>query len=173
MFSSLLKGEPKECIQKINRCTLAQALQLTLQCEPECQLPSSGRLQKRGSLCFPGGGFKSCQGRVYRTGGDTAPDPGPGRVGGASADAHRASAGCGPPSPEPRPGSSRAARRSRRPPAGPYLRRGAGGRAEGRGGGTDDASRRGAARRRPFAGCSPGGRRCGRRASADLGRPGR
>lgn len=55
--------------KEINRCRLAQALQLTLQCEPECQLPSSGRLQKRGSLCFPGGGFKSCQGRVCRTGG--------------------------------------------------------------------------------------------------------
>lgn len=47
--------------------------------------------------------------------GDTAPDPGPGRVRGASADARRASAGSGPPSPEP----GRAAPGPRAAPAAP------------------------------------------------------
>lgn len=161
---------------KINMCRLAQSLLWnrtvnSFKCKPVCQLPSNGRLQKRGSLCFSRGTgwpFKSCQGRVRRTGVSTAPAPGPGRrLHGCSQ-----SPGSGATFPE------IPARCSRSPLTGPYLRLGASGRRSrgeggGRGGGTDDASRRGAARRRPFAGGSPGGWRCGRGAIADLGRPGR
>lgn len=157
--------------KKTNRCRLAQALQLTLQCEPECQLLQVEDC-RRGSLCFPGGGFKSCQGRVCRTGEGHSmirrAGPGQGRLRGCSQSRRGERTAF----PGTRPGSSRAARRSRRP-SGSTCAAGAGGpEAEGRGGEADDASRRGP----PAAGHSPavapeGGAAEGQR--GPRGRPGR